>query len=50
MSTIKAVRDPTDSSVQMCQLGLGSTNTASISSSIGTYGSAYVTKYISCKL
>lgn len=46
MTTIKTARDPTDSSVQTCQLGL--TNSATVQTSISTYGTKFVTKYLTC--
>ena len=46
MTTIKTARDPTDSTVQACQLGL--TNSATVQTSISTYGTKFVSKYLTC--
>lgn len=42
---MRGARDPTDSSIKSCQIGL--TNTDSYSSLISSYGSTFVGKYIS---
>jgi hypothetical protein len=44
MNTIRSSRDPTQSSVQLCQVGLN--NTASYTSLINSYGSVFVNQYI----
>ena len=44
MSTIRSNRDPTQSSIQICQAGLN--NTASFTNLINSYGSVFVNQYI----
>ena len=44
MAIMKKARDPTDSSIKSCQIGLSNTDT--FTSYISQYGSVFVAKYI----
>lgn len=44
MSTIKASRDPSSSSIQLCRIGLS--NSDSVNTLINQYGSSFISKYL----
>lgn len=44
MNTIKSARDPSSSTIKLCQIGLA--NSDSVSNLITSYGSVFVNKYI----